>query len=539
MTTLGVASVEALGWALVHFAWQGVLAAAAFAVLDAAAQGASARVRYALAALTLCAMALLPPLTILLRHGSPSESAPAVVALPAVSGRAPAAPARPPAIGAGTVVAVRARVANALPAVVALWCAGVVLLSIRYLGGWRLVQRMDRSARPLVDGAGAERLASLLRRMRVGRTVRLLESAMVEVPTVVGWLRPAILLPAATLAGLSVEQLEAILAHELAHVRRHDYLASLLQSGVETVLFYHPAVWWVSHRMRVERELCCDDEAVQACGNALEYARALAGLEAMRPAPRLAPAATGGPLFERIARLVADPARHGLRASRGAAALLGAAALALALTGVTTLTASTTVAQSEGERTRPGAATSKRTSVPASPATATPAAGTRASAPAAHAEAPSTGRRVPVEKIIELADAGITPEYVEEMDALGYPNLSWDQLIEIRTQGVGPEYVRDLAAEGLKGLSASDLVELRTQGVSADYVRALREAGYSGLSMTELVDLRSHGVTPEFIRELKEAGYDRLTTGELIDLRSHGVEPALLKRLNGRGERSR
>lgn len=541
MTTVGVASVEALGWALVHFAWQGVLAAGVFAVLEAAAQGASARVRYGLAAATLSTMALLPPLTVLLTRGSAREIPPAAGSAAATFGTTPATSPLARA-GEGPVLAVRARIANALPGVVALWCAGVVVLSLRFLGGWRLVQRMDRSARPLIGGAAAG-LDALRRRMRISRPVRLLESTMVEVPTVVGWLRPAILLPAATLAGLSVEQLEAILAHELAHVRRHDYLASLLQSGVETLLFYHPAVWWVSHRMRVERELCCDDEAVAACGNPLEYARALAGLEALRPAPRLAPAATGGPLFERIARLVADPSRHRVRASRGAAALLGLAALALALTGVTTLTASTTAGQSEGERTKPGPTTSKRPPVPASPATATRATGSRASSPdtaaAPHAEAPPTLRRVPVEKIIELADAGITPEYVEEMDALGYPNLSWDQLIEIRTQGVGPEYVRDLAAEGLKGLSVSNLVELRTQGVSPDYVRALREAGYSGLSMTELVDLRSHGVTPEFIRELKDAGYDRLTTGEMIDLRSHGVDPALLKRLNGRGERSR
>ncbi|HEU0107643.1 MAG TPA: M56 family metallopeptidase, partial [Vicinamibacteria bacterium] len=351
MTTLDSTAVEVLGWALVHFAWQGVLAAAVFALLNAAANGAGARVRYALAAFTLSAMAVMPPLTVLVTRAPGRGIGPAAASAPAARsfGAVPITSARTPAIDDRSALAIRARIANALPAIVALWCAGVLALSIRYLGGWRLVQRMDKSAQPILGGEVAGRLARLRRRMRVSRPVRLLESTMVDVPTVVGWLRPAILLPAATMAGLTAEQLEAILAHELAHVRRYDYLASLLQSAVETILFYHPAVWWVSHRMRVERELCCDDEAVAACGNPIEYARALAGLEALRPAPRLAPAATGGPLFERVARLVAAPSAHGLRASRGATALLGCAVLALALTGVTTLRASATGGQSEAE----------------------------------------------------------------------------------------------------------------------------------------------------------------------------------------------
>jgi beta-lactamase regulating signal transducer with metallopeptidase domain len=570
MTTLGVAEMEAVGWALVHFAWQGALAAGAYAVLDAAAKGATARVRYALAAATLAAMALLPPLTMLVRPGPARE--PDAVAGPAretgAIGRWPAAVVT--IAGAADdrpALAVRARIARALPAVVALWCAGVVLLSIRYVGGWRLVQRMDRSARPLLDGAVAARLGRLRRRMRVRAPVRLLESAMVEVPTVVGWLRPAILLPAATLAGLSPEQLEAILAHELAHVRRHDYLASLLQSAVETLLFYHPAVWWVSHRMRVERELCCDDEAVAACGNPIEYARALAGLEALRPAPRLAPAATGGPLFERIARLVADadPSRPGVRASRGAAALLGCAALAVALTGATTLTASATTGQAEADPAKRRALPAK--SVAASPAAAGP---TRASRPSADAvtaapvEPPTATRPVPVQRVIELARVGITPEYVDAMAALGYPDASWDQLIDLRQQGVGPDYVRGLseagyphltpeqlvslraqgvspdyvrglAAEELKGLSLSDLLALRAQGVSPEYVRGLRAAGYTGLSVTELLGARSQGVTPEETAALRSLGYTDLSLARLIGLRSQGVTSEYVRGLQAEG----
>ena len=129
-------------------------------------------------------------------------------------------------------------------------------------------------------------------------------------PTVIGWLRPVVLLPVSCVTGLSPGQLEAIVAHELAHIRRHDYLVDLLQSAVETLLFYHPAVWWVSRRIREEREHCCDDLAVAACGDRAGYARALATLEELRPASaQLAVAASGAPLLRRIRRLAGQPER--------------------------------------------------------------------------------------------------------------------------------------------------------------------------------------------------------------------------------------
>ncbi len=118
----------------------------------------------------------------------------------------------------------------------------------------------------------------------------------------VGWLRPAVVFPVAALAGLSPAQIEALLAHELAHVRRHDYLVNLLQSFAEVVLFYHPAVWWLSRRIRTERELCCDDLAVGVCDR-LVYATALTDLAAMRH-PRVALAATGGDLLARVRRIL-------------------------------------------------------------------------------------------------------------------------------------------------------------------------------------------------------------------------------------------
>jgi hypothetical protein len=150
---------------------------------------------------------------------------------------------------------------------------------------------------------------------------------------VMGWLRPAILLPAGAVTGLSSAQLEAIIAHELAHIRRHDYVINLAQTIVETLLFYHPAVWWLSNRIRLEREHCCDDAAVAVCGDAAGYARALTELEGLR-GPRPAVASVNGSLLTRVQRIlgVSEPRRH--RVPSGFAAVFALGGLVLAATAL-------------------------------------------------------------------------------------------------------------------------------------------------------------------------------------------------------------
>ena len=179
-----------------------------------------------------------------------------------------------------------------------------------------------------------ERIAA---RVGASRPVRLLVSSLVEVPVVIGWLRPVILVPVGSLTGLPVEHVTALLAHELAHIRRHDYLASILQSIAEAVLFYHPAVWWVSQQIRAERELCCDDLAVAASGDVLTYARALAELESQRP-PRLRPAlaANGGSLVNRVRRLI-EPSQPVPNNLPGPGAAWAMSLLWLACVGVATI----------------------------------------------------------------------------------------------------------------------------------------------------------------------------------------------------------
>jgi beta-lactamase regulating signal transducer with metallopeptidase domain len=176
---------------------------------------------------------------------------------------------------------------------------------MRSLGGWAVAARFARRNTWAAETVWNDRFAALAHRLSISRPVRLAVSALAEVPAVVGWLRPIVLMPASIFMGLNAEQIEALLAHELAHVRRYDYLVNLLQTAAETLFFYHPAVWLVSRHIRNEREHCCDDLAVELCGNTLAYVRALTELEQMRHgAPRLAMAADGGSLLGRVQRLL-------------------------------------------------------------------------------------------------------------------------------------------------------------------------------------------------------------------------------------------
>jgi HEAT repeat protein/beta-lactamase regulating signal transducer with metallopeptidase domain len=230
----------------------------------------------------------------------------------------------------------RQRVEGALPWVVGAWAAGALVLSLRLLSGYSATRRLVRARREPAPETVLALIERLKSRLGVRRAVRVWCTGMTQVPAVVGSFAPILLLPASALTGLSTSELEAILAHELAHVRRHDYLVNVLQSLIETLLFYHPAVWWLGARIRAEREHCCDDLAVAACGSAPLYAGALLSMERLRAAPELAMALTGGSLLSRVERLLAPRAR-GLETLPRWMAGMSAAAIVLAFVGTSDL----------------------------------------------------------------------------------------------------------------------------------------------------------------------------------------------------------
>jgi beta-lactamase regulating signal transducer with metallopeptidase domain len=337
-------AARAVGAALLHSLWQGSVAALLTMLALRLLRGASAQARYLVACAGLSAM--LVAFSITAARNVEGGLQTALADLQTALGAAPSTPAAP-LLGPGPLdfsSAVRELAPSALDEVAALpswparlerwstgavplWFAGVVLLSLRMWVGWRALEGLRRTHVTPVASDLAARMLALAVRVGVSRPVQVAQSAAVHVPSVVGWLRPIILLPASALSGLSPSQLDAVLAHELAHIRRHDFAVNALQTAAEVLLFYHPACWWMSRRIRAEREHCCDDIAVAICGDRLALAAALADLEALRQPPALALAATDGPLLRRVRRLVTPPAPGGSPAWAALAIALAVAAI--------------------------------------------------------------------------------------------------------------------------------------------------------------------------------------------------------------------
>lgn len=336
---------EALGWVLIHFLWQGFFVAALVWLVLVTLRRSSPQSRYVASCAGLLLMAALPIGTFLVL---PQSRSPAVVTNTKVNQPPPIrdvtaenssgvvpnttglnVPAEEETSGlheAGStattvidsnrspdaarriesMISICQRVLRPwLPSVTLFWSLGVVVLSIRLLLSWQQVRSLQTCGMQIANPDRVALLQQVATKLRVRQLVRLLESSLVEVPTVIGWFKPVILLPIASVTSLTTSQLEALLAHELAHVRRHDYAVNLIQSLIETLLFYHPAVWWISSQIRREREHCCDDLAASITNDKAGYVAALVRMEELRSLPReLALAACGSDLTARARRLL-------------------------------------------------------------------------------------------------------------------------------------------------------------------------------------------------------------------------------------------
>lgn len=460
--------LESLGWALLHLVWQGALVAAVLALGLRLLDARAATARYALACGALALMAALPVATgwshlraaqAQASLGTPERAVRLSSELPPVH-RVVEVPehrdverevlSTPSLLKQSLLERVLDFLALHLSTLVLAWGLGVALSSMRLLGGWTRVHRYVATASP-APAVWQQRLDGLAARLGMKGPIRLLQTGALDVPSVVGWFRPVVLLPLSALSGLPSQQLEMVLAHELAHIRRFDFAVNLAQMLVETLLFYHPAVWWVSHVIRIEREHCCDDIAAAASKSSLSYARALTALEELRVLTDLtgrhALSALGGSLSERIRRLVISPAsRCSSRWVGGASVLTLMSGLAIAAPLTSAVLPGHVVAAA------PSAPTAKVSTppVPAAPAPAAQAAATTQARPARpavvaradakkpapaqapaehehhHGKAPGNDQarvgedELTLDQYVELKLAGVTPEMVESVRAMGY-----------------------------------------------------------------------------------------------------------------------
>jgi beta-lactamase regulating signal transducer with metallopeptidase domain len=550
----GSALAAALSRSLVELLWQGALAALALAAALRFLRRASPEARYAVSVLALALVAALPVAGVAVeladraaaREHAPGSPPAAVPDSSEASTRVETGAGGPAAEVVRTLrtcmQALRLTLAlpeTVLPWVLPLWLAGVAILAVAHLGGWRRLRLLRRAAAPVADPRWREALARLARRLGVRRRVALLAAA-VDGPAVVGWLRPAILVPAGMLLAVPPAHLEALLAHELAHVRRWDFAVNLLQAAVETLLFYHPAVWWISRQVRLEREACCDRAAAVACGGRAPYARALAELEERRRRPfRLAPALGASDLPERMRRLAGAPPRLGA----GPALLVAPLVLGLALVALApALPGSATATERVGEElvsSRGGEGQRSSGGDELRPYT-TPGLRARARAlelvpesPAAETPGPATPAEPAAPEL--FAAYGVSEDFAAEMSAALDPEPSPEELVLLRRYGVTPALARELttalAEAGAPQPDPDTLATLRRYDVTPDWVRAYVALGYRSLSADELITLRRYDVTPEYAREVARAGYPSLPPHELVSLRRYGVTAERLREL--------
>ncbi|QAT83222.1 regulatory protein BlaR1 [Corallococcus coralloides] len=605
--------LEAVGWALVHLVWQGALVAVALALALRWVGRRSANLRYALACGALGIMLVLPVATVW-RHASRAAGA-RPVARTAVFPRTVATlPETPVSVALTQLPASRPlsvketatlprldgmfqQVGEHLPWLVLAWGLGVAASSLRLLKGWMGLRRqVDEAVH--ASWEWQQRLEVLARRLNLTRPVRLLVSSKLDVPSTLGWLKPVVLVPTATLTGLAVRELELVLAHELAHIRRHDFAVNVVQTLVETLLFYHPAVWWISQVIRVERENCCDDLAVRQGPGALPYARALTALEALRlqgmDASGPAMSALGGSLKDRVRRLVVAPAsRCSSRWAAGVSIVTLASSLALAVP-LTALAVQPTKAPETKALASPavnaaprtGAATSTPVPVPPPaplavlaapppppPAPApvvapapNPAPSAKEKARAARKESDDADEKtrvgvdpLSVDQLVALKIAGVTPEVVERISAMGYEptvntlvgfqhagvtpdyvksmtdrfgrSIPAEQLVAMKHLGVTPEWLGQMAALGFGKEDSDDLLAAKAMDINAAWLNELKAAGFGNLTLDEAVQLRAMSVDASFLRELDAAGVKPATVDELVRLRAGGVDADFIRRM--------
>jgi hypothetical protein len=577
----------ALGWTLLHFCWQGAIVALIFACADRMTLRASSGIRYALA---LGALALMPATVMTtfateMRDMAPSRGAENGGQAMPVTFMPPLQPSIdhpfPVTLVAGAQgpeswLASHTRLLLPwIPWIDGIWMLGILLLAVRAAGGWWHLEKLRRTACGVVPDDVKASLLRVCKRVNVGSEIILRVSDRVISPMVMGVWQSTVILPVSAILHLSREELEAVLAHELGHVRRWDYACNLLQTALETLLFFHPAVWWISGIVRDRREVCCDEIAVKSCSDPVVYAQTLLRLEEEKARGlELAVAFKGrrGSLLGRVEKVLGgvEPMEHrmagSVRLTVVCAVLLGLlfgpkireAIAASQPTAVQTMaikpavspiivdpnidpTAQQSVSVDKLQTRRAAAQVEEQASEPAGIGKAVGISSLKASGSSApelsmmqaeaKAETKTESKGISyidgmrdagypldlnndLNTLISLKSLGVTPEYAKAMGALGFGKPSVHELISLKALGVTPEYVAELKQSGLGPKDFHEVTTEKALGITPEYAAAIKKTDFGDLSLQDLISLKAQGVTPEYIGWLKQQ-FPKITIDEL------------------------
>jgi beta-lactamase regulating signal transducer with metallopeptidase domain len=583
----------ALGWTLLHFCWQGTAVALVYAVVDRMTSRSTSKVRYAaaLAAFMLMPLVVLGTFALEMRVATPAQvtehAAPLPSAFHLTEKATPIVHELPLASDLeerGEWLAIRAE--RLLPWVDGIWLAGVLLLALRSLGGWWQLEMIRRNALRMVPQPVERAFQRISEQVHAGRKVALRISDYVISPLAMGVWRATVILPMSAVMGMPREELEAVMAHELGHIRRWDYVWNLMQTAVESVLFFHPAVWWLSNTVREQREVCCDEIAVECCAGAAVYARALLRLEEQRTVKlRMAMAlgGCGGPLLGRIRKVLGEDIGMESRMTSGVSVATAGAVIMALLLGPKASTAvaapvlsavqpvvaqviaamPATMSQMPGVNPRvavptpaPEAPIQHSEIAPAetrSPAPMTSPSSTPMVAPspapmaspsstpmAAPSPAPRVYRSAPnpplapmafVNNRIELRDANETSStnvsaYIELQDANGTSSTKTSTYLdEMRAAGYPLDLNDDLHS----------LVALKAMGVTPEYAKSMGTVGLGKPTVHDLITLKSMGVTPEYVASLNKSGIAPKDFHEVVTEKSMGITPEYAAEMKQKG----
>jgi beta-lactamase regulating signal transducer with metallopeptidase domain len=593
----------ALGWMVLHVLWQAAAIGFVTAIALLALRHKPARWRYWLANAALAAILVAALATFAIYY---TGSSPAPIGSGAIhdaiasQDAAPydASPAPPPTSADRELdsASFRAYFDHNLPLIVTIWMLGMCMFLLRLMGNIGYVYYLKSHLNIPVEQYWEDILHRLAQKSGIKKTISLVESALVRSPMVVGYLKPVILFPIGMINRLEPDEAEAILAHELAHILRHDYLFNILQSLVETLFYYHPAVWWLSAKVRHEREIAADDFAIGLTGNAVQYAKALVAVQDMALRPMSISLAFAGSrksqLMQRVQHILHIHPTKNVSMEK----MIGAGAIILVLAGLGFTQAKTMgslpnlfskvsllgaeqsgvwegkiegdkvcilfSSRAQGDRwmTEDCFLKSEFSALPTQEAefTLTRPAGAfmlkgkfegndgygkfKFTADKAFADWISQQgiSEVDDEMMWHLFFANADKAYVTSLQKeVPGGQLSGDDLKELAIHGVDTKAIqeyRKLAADlGENDLRLDEIVELKIHDINIDYAKALAKSGFKDLTIQDILNAKIHEVDPDYIKQVNAMGYPGLSFDDLLNFKIHDISPEYIRSLKQAG----